>query len=113
MASAKLTKRLMLGRRAFHLRIAALLLLLFQLVGHNVGTTEASVGTGTQGRVYGWGRAYWLGVNEPDTLVKQKVPTLIHNPASPNTDWTQNFTSLSGKSDVCGVTNTGAGYCLG
>jgi alpha-tubulin suppressor-like RCC1 family protein len=103
----------MLGRRAFHLRIAALLLLLFQLDGHIIGTTEASVGTGTQGRVYGWGRAYWLGVNETDTLVKQKVPTLIHNPASPTADWTQNFTSLSGKNDVCGVTNTGAGYCLG
>jgi alpha-tubulin suppressor-like RCC1 family protein len=103
----------MLGRRAFHLRIAALLFLLFQLDGPFVGTAEASVGIGTEGRVYGWGRAYWLGVNETDTLVKQKVPTLIHNPASPNTDWTQNFTSLSGKNSVCGVTNTGAGYCLG
>ena len=90
-----------------------MLLVLLQLDGHLIGTAEASVGTGTQGRVYGWGRAYWLGVNETDTLVKQKVPTLIHNPASPNADWTQNFTSLSGKNDVCGVTNTGAGYCFG
>ena len=90
-----------------------MLLVLLQLDGHLSGTAEASVGTGTQGRVYGWGRAYWLGVNETDTLVKQKVPTLIHNPASPNADWTQNFTSLSGKNDVCGVTNTGAGYCFG
>jgi alpha-tubulin suppressor-like RCC1 family protein len=103
----------MLGRRAFHLRIAALLLLLFQLDGPFIGNAEASVGIGSEGRVYGWGRAYWLGVNETDTLVKQKVPTLIHNPASPTADWTQNFTSLSGKNDVCGVTNTGAGYCLG
>jgi alpha-tubulin suppressor-like RCC1 family protein len=97
---------------AFH-TCGAMLLVLLQLDGHLIGTAEASVGTGTQGRVYGWGRAYWLGVNETDTLVKQKVPTLIHNPASPTADWTQNFTSLSGKSDVCGVTNTGAGYCLG
>lgn len=113
MASARLTNRLMLGRRAVHFRLAALLLLLFQFDSHFIVTAEASVGTGTEGRVYGWGRAYWLGVNETDTLVKQKVPTFIHNPASPTTDWTQNFTSLSGKDSVCGVTNTGAGYCLG
>ena len=97
---------------AFHLG-AAVLLLLLQLDGPFIGNAEASVGIGTEGRVYGWGRAYWLGVNETDTLVKQKVPTLIHNPASPDADWTQNFTSLSGKNSVCGVTNTGAGYCLG
>ena len=97
---------------AFHLG-AAVLLVLLQLDGPFIGNAEASVGIGTEGRVYGWGRAYWLGVNETDTLVKQKVPTLIHNPASPDADWTQNFTSLSGKNSVCGVTNTGAGYCLG
>jgi len=97
---------------AFH-TCGAMLLLLFQFDSHFIVTAEASVGTGTEGRVYGWGRAYWLGVNETDTLVKQKVPTFIHNPASPTTDWTQNFTSLSGKDSVCGVTNTGAGYCLG
>ena len=74
-----------------------MLLVLLQLDGHLIGTAEASVGTGTQGRVYGWGRAYWLGVNETDSVAKQKVPTLIHNPASPTTDWTKNFTSLSGK----------------
>ena len=88
-------------------------MLLVQLDGHFIGTAEASVGTGTEGIVYGWGRAYYLPLNETDITVRQKVPTLIHDPASPNTDWTQNFTSLSGKSGVCGVTNTGAGYCLG
>ena len=95
---------------ALHLGVAVLLV---QLDGHFIGTAEASVGTGTEGRVYGWGRAYYLPLNETDITVRQKVPTLIHDPASPNTDWTQNFTSLSGKSGVCGVTNTGAGYCLG
>ena len=98
--------------RAFHLG-AAVLLVLLQLDGPFIGNAEASVGIGTEGRVYGWGRAYYLPLNETDILVKQKVPTLIHNPASPDADWTQNFTSLSGKSSVCGVTNTGAGYCLG
>ena len=98
--------------RAFHLG-AAVLLVLLQLDGPFIGNAEASVGIGTEGRVYGWGRAYYLPLNETDILVKQEVPTLIHNPASPDADWTQNFTSLSGKSSVCGVTNTGAGYCLG
>ena len=52
MASATLTNRLMLGRRAAHFRLAALLLLLFQLNGPFIGNAEASVGIGSEGIVY-------------------------------------------------------------
>ena len=71
-----------IARTALHLSGVVLLV---QLDGHFIGSAEASVGTGTEGRVYGWGRAYYLPLNETDITVKQKVPTLIHDPASPNT----------------------------
>ena len=55
---------------AFHIG-AAVLLVLLQLDGPFIGTVEASVGTGAPGRVYAWGRAYKLGINETSTHQQQ------------------------------------------
>ena len=106
----------MLGRPAADLRFAALLLLLLQPEGPFIVNAEASVGTGAQGRVYAWGRAYKLGINETSTTNKQKVPALIHDPANPSSEWPQNFISVGSDSQsgtTCGVTSSGAGYCWG
>jgi alpha-tubulin suppressor-like RCC1 family protein len=100
---------------ALHLG-AAVLLVLLQLDGPFIGSAEASVGTGAQGRVYAWGRAYKLGINETSTTNKQKVPALIHDPANPSSEWLQNFISVGSDSQsgtTCGVTSSGAGYCWG
>ena len=91
-------------------------MLLVQLDGHLIATAEASVGIGAQGRVYAWGRAYKLGINETSTTSKQKVPALIHDPANPSSEWPQHFTSVGSDSQsgtTCGVTSSGAGYCWG
>ncbi|MGI9315278.1 MAG: thrombospondin type 3 repeat-containing protein [Luminiphilus sp.] len=93
-----------------------MLLVLLQLDGPFIGTVEASVGTGAPGRVYAWGRAYKLGINETSTSSKQKVPALIHDPANPSAEWPQYFTSVGSDSQsgtTCGVTSSGRGYCWG